>query len=429
MSYPKAVISDEKGNIFDVDGVQAAGMKAGHFCPLNKEDLIPLPYASEIFILKERIPGGFDKITGTFIPFKDNPFKKSREPCYAMAAFVSPGYTVTYNAAYLQKEKAPALPLFSYAAVCWYKGKFYTSALRVDRERRQDLRLMDTNKLRGNIKKITQFYPKNRLIRHLEKCASLYGCPAAKNFFLERYEAPLPSSPRCNAACIGCISTGQPPDFPAVQPRIKFVPTPLELAEVALHHIKRAKRPVVSFGQGCEGEPLLAGDVLVEAVQKIRVVTGKGTINLNTNASRPEVIRRLCQAGLNSIRVSLNSLREPFYNLYYRPIGYNFADVVESIKIMKEAGKFVSINYLVAPGFTDTQAEFDALGRFIQETKLDMIQWRNLNYDPLLYLKMLNINHLPEGKFLGIKEEISYLKKHFPEVRHGYFNPFLSEVK
>lgn len=425
MSYPKAVISDNQGNIFDVDGIQAAGMKAGHFHPLHKEDMIPLPYGSEIFTLKERIPVGFEESTGKIIFLEDNPFQRSQEPCQAVAAFVSPGYTITYNTAYLQKEDAPILPLFSYAAICWYKGKFYASAVRVDRERRQDLRLMDTNKLTENIKKMARLYPDNRLVEHLERCAASYSCPAAKNFFLERYEAPLPSSPKCNAGCVGCISLGNLPDFPATQPRIKFIPTPDELAGVAIHHIKHVKRPIVSFGQGCEGEPLLAGDVLVKAVQMIRAVTKKGTINLNTNASKPDLIRQLCQAGLDSIRVSMNSVREEFYNLYYRPIDYNFAEVVESIRIMKEAGRFVSINYLVAPGFTDTQDEFDALVEFIKETRIDMIQWRNLNYDPLMYFKMVNISNPYREKFLSIKEEISYLKEYFPELRHGYFNPFL----
>ena len=36
---------------------------------------------------------------------------------------------------------------------------------------------------------------RNRLFRHLETCALTYGCPAAKNLFLCRYEAPLPTSP------------------------------------------------------------------------------------------------------------------------------------------------------------------------------------------------------------------------------------------
>jgi pyruvate-formate lyase-activating enzyme len=39
------------------------------------------------------------------------------------------------------------------------------------------------------------------------------------------------------------------------------------------------------------------------------------------------------------------------------------------------------------PGFTDREDEFDELVRFIQSTGIDMIQWRNLNYDPSGTLK------------------------------------------
>lgn len=165
-------------------------------------------------------------------------------------------------------------------------------------------------RVRGNIKKFRKILPYNRLARHLENCALIYNCPNAKNFFLSRFEAPLPTSPCCNAACAGCISDQPKKQCPASQPRIAFVPSPFEVAEVALHHLRAVKDPIVSFGQGCEGEPLLAGDLLELSIRLIRAKTQKGIINLNTNASRPKVLERLCWAGLNSIRVSLNSAQK-----------------------------------------------------------------------------------------------------------------------
>jgi len=75
----------------------------------------------------------------------------------------------------------------------------------------------------------------------------------------------------------------------------------------------------VSFGQGCEGEPLINGDLLCRAVRLVREKTIRGTINLNTNASRPQAVEKLVDAGLDSIRVSVNSFREVLYNAYYRP--------------------------------------------------------------------------------------------------------------
>ena len=61
--------------------------------------------------------------------------------------------------------------------------------------------------------------------------------------------------------------------------------------------------------------------------------TSRGRVNLNTNGSRPGVVARLVEAGLDSIRVSLNSAVERTYNAYYRPIGYRLGDVVESIGV------------------------------------------------------------------------------------------------
>jgi hypothetical protein len=55
-----------------------------------------------------------------------------------------------------------------------------------------------------------------------------YHCFAAKNIFVGRWEAPLPTSPTCNARCVGCLSL-QEGECPASQDRIQFVPTPEEI--------------------------------------------------------------------------------------------------------------------------------------------------------------------------------------------------------
>ncbi len=421
--YPKLVIADSKNRIFEADGIIAAGMKAGNFYPLRSEELIPLPYASELFALKDKIAAGFLKTGNIPCRIFYNPFSKRKERCFPVAAFISPGYAVTYNAAYSQGKNARLMPLFSYAAVCWYKGEFYTTAIRVDRQRRQDLRLMDKAAMRKNTVKFKRQYPKNRLIRHLTVCACKYGCPAAVNFFLSRYECPLPASVSCNSLCVGCISVRHSASCPAVQPRIGFVPTPEEIKEAVLHHIKATRRPVASFGQGCEGEPLTIAGVLEEAIRQIRQKTKKGVINLNTNASMPKAVERLRLAGLDSMRVSINSAQERYYNKYYRPQGYGFSDVEASIAVMKRLGGFVSINYLVMPGFSDQKDEVRALFDFIRRTKIDMIQWRNLNYDPTDYFKKLGINSVTGPELLGVRQVIEEAKKRFPRLRHGYFNP------
>jgi pyruvate-formate lyase-activating enzyme len=91
--------------------------------------------------------------------------------------------------------------------------------------------------------------------------------------------------------------------------------------------------------------------------------------------------------------------------------------------MMKSLGGFVSINYLVMPGFTDERDEASALFGFIKDTKIDMIQWRNLNYDPLDYFRKLHILKTDPARLMGVGQLITEVKKRFPRLRHGYFNP------
>jgi molybdenum cofactor biosynthesis enzyme MoaA len=189
---------------------------------------------------------------------------------------------------------------------------------------------------------------------------------------------------------------------------------------VALRHIQTARHPIVSFGQGCEGEPLLSFQVIRKALSIIRKTTSRGTIHMNTNASLPSKIETLCDEGLDSLRVSMNSAQDKHYQRYYAPSGYTFRDVMDSILIAKRKGKFVAINYLVMPGFTDRDDEFKALTALIRRTSADMIQWRNLNYDPHQYFTRLGLASRTE--LLGMRRVMAILSKEFPHLKHGYFN-------
>ncbi|MFH1664992.1 MAG: radical SAM protein [Candidatus Omnitrophota bacterium] len=425
---PKLLIADTKGKIYDVPWLQASGMKGGECFRLNRADLVELHPDSEFFLLPSRVPAGYDTELGRYVSLEHNPLVNKDEPCFPVAVFMAPGLTTTFNPAYTERAGADPLPLFSYAAVALYKDRFYAAGYRVDREKRQELEGMDVRRVRENIKAFRKIFPGNRLVRHLETCALSYCCPAAKNFFLKRYECPLPASTHCNARCIGCISYQPGGKVPVTQPRITFTPTAEEIAEAAVFHIREVRDPVVSFGQGCEGEPLMAGDVLEKAVKLIRQRTRGGIINLNTNASRPDVVKRLFDSGLDSMRVSMNSVRKPFYDAYYMPRGYTFGDVLRSIKNAKAAGGFVSINYLVMPGFTDSTAEAGALKHFLDRTNADMIQWRNLNYDPLAYFGKMKTAVKPED-MIGVDTLIRQIRSQYPRLMHGYFNPSKARIR
>ncbi len=425
---PQILAADSKGTIYSLPGVEAAGMKGGCFFRLPPRELVPLPPGSELFLLPGRMPVGWDPAAGGFITLGAGALPDKNKDCFAVAAFVSPGFTASFSSAYAESGNPVLLPLFSYAACAFYKGSFHAACLRVDRERRQDVGLMDIDAVRRNAAELKKTFPGNRLVVHLEGCALTYSCPAAKNFFLGRYEAPLPTSPSCNARCAGCISLQPPGRCPVTQPRIAFLPDPEEVAEVALFHIARVRDPVVSFGQGCEGEPLLAGKVLEKSIRLIRNRTARGMINLNTNASRPQTVGRLFDAGLDSIRVSLNSVRPDYYRRYFQPRGYHFREVLRSIKTAKEKQGFVSVNYLTMPGFTDCREEIAAFRGFLERYRIDMIQWRNLNYDPRRYFRELKVSVKPE-EMTGVRQLIHSLKKEFPKLMMGYFNPSRERIQ
>ena len=407
--------ADADGNVFDLTGVHAAGRSGNAVLPLRRSECIPLPKGSEIFKLPGRMPLGFDADLGEPIQVGDGEVT-------AVAAFLAPAHTQLLLAPYETLKGAPRLPLFAYTAVGIHRGRFYVPALRVDPDRRQDIDQFPPEALRERALRLRKRFRKNRLWQHLLDCALCSGCPAARNLVLGRWEAPLPTSQACNARCIGCLSR-QPPGSgcPATQERIAFTPTVEEIAEIAIPHLEEAPRAVVSFGQGCEGEPLTQSALLEKAIREIRRRTQRGTINLNTNASRPKKIEKLFAAGLDSIRVSLNSARDEVYGAYFRPRGYALDDVRESLRISRRLGRFASINYFVFPGLTDDPEEYRAFEKLCLSTRPGLIQWRNMNLDPEWYWE--TVGGFSSGRQLGIPEVMKRLRKKLPSLRYGYYNP------
>jgi pyruvate-formate lyase-activating enzyme len=413
------VMADSDGQVFEHPVLRMAGRSAWDHRPPEPEELITFPSGSDLHVLPERHPIGIDPATGRLVAIQAHEGRTVN----AVSAFLAPAHTVFLLSSFERAPQAPVLPLYAYAALGWGSEGFITAGKRVDPDPRQDLDNFPQDGEEDNIAEIMLCdHPRNRLIKHLSHCCIVYRCPAARNYFLGRYEAPLPTSTGCNARCIGCISLQEGTGIPCTQDRIDFIPTPEEIAEVALGHIRRADRAVVSFGQGCEGEPLTNWRTLMEAITLIRAQTREGTINLNTNASKPEILKYLLDAGLDSIRVSLNSAREDLYTRYFRPRDYTFEDVVKSMEVANRKGRFVAVNYFAFPGITDEPEELAALSRLQERTRFDMIQWRNLNIDPDLYLKKLGGKRSTP---LGILKMMDLLKKSYPALKFGYFNPAL----
>lgn len=417
---PFILYSDRKGNIFEDTSLYATGRSGWDALPVPTDEWIELPDGGQLYELPGRKGIGIDVVTGDM---------RLCEKGWAVAAFIPPAYTGLFLAAYETGRNAPTLPLFCYTAAGWYDEKFYVPAIRIENDIRQESAGFNNTQVELGVKSILQAYPHNRLVQHLaNNCALTYHCPAARNYFMGRWECPVPSSPACNANCIGCISF-QPEDETIVstQDRLRFKPTSEEIVEFTVPHLETAPYPIVSFGQGCEGEPLLMWETIRESILEIRKHTQKGSININTNGSKPAAVRALCEAGLNSIRVSTNSVRKNIYEPYYRPNNYVFEDILESIKVVRSFGGWASINYFVFPGMTDSVAEYEALRKMIVDTDLNMIQWRNFNIDPDWYMGKIGV--ADTGDCIGIKQLQELIREEFPDLKFGYFNPPMERIK
>lgn len=411
---PFLMYSDGNGNIFEDTSLYVVGRSGWDAIPIPEEDWIELPDGGNLYELPGRRGIGIDVETGDM---------RLCEKGWAVAAFIPPAHTGFYLSAYETMPDAPTLPLFCYTAAGWHNEKFYVPAIRIERDIRQECAGYDQQKIDTGLEHILKAYPHNRLVKHLaENCAMTYHCPAARNYFMGRWECPVPTSPACNANCIGCISF-QPEDetIVATQDRLQFKPSAAEIVEFTVPHLQTAPYPIISFGQGCEGEPLLMWETIKEAIIEIRKHTPKGSININTNGSKPAAVEQLMQAGLNSIRVSLNSARPDIYTKYYRPNNYKFEDIVESLKVVRRYNGWSSINYFVFPGMTDSVEEYEALRALIKATGLSMIQWRNFNIDPDWYLGLMNIGDT--GESMGIGQMMELIREEFPDLKFGYFNP------
>ena len=415
-----SVVADEKGEVFEHPELLLAGMNGRAVVRPQAEELIPLPEGSRLFTIPGAPVIGFDPRSRQEATVERLPKRWGGGRIQAVSTFLTPGFTRTLLPAADYRRQCGTLPLWSYTAVGWCveEERFYAAAVQVDRNQQWRPEHFDDRVLDPLVRRRLAELPENRLLVQLARCAIDYHCFAAKNLFFRRWEAPLPVSPACNARCIGCISLQESDCCPASQERLAFVPTVAELGEGAVPHLEEAEHAIVSFGQGCEGDPILQADTVCAAVRAMRRATRRGTVNFNSNASLPDAIDRLAAAGIDSIRVSLNSAQEQLYDAYYRQRGYTFGDVVEALRRAKRAGLFTMLNYLVFPGVSDRREEVEALKALVGEIGVDLVQMRNLSLDPTLYLDTLGV----EGRGIGMIALLREVKTAFPKLQYGYFN-------
>ena len=423
---PRLLFADGQGQVYDHPYLEMAGFNGFQEVIPSPGDLIPLPPYSKLFYLPHCPPVGYDRRAGRFVTLTHTRIEGKQQPCHALAAFMEPGYVRTLLPSALYAQKNYVLPMWAYTAVGFFKAKYAACGFQVEDNPAWNPQNYDDRTLPKAIEKALHRYSHNRLVQHLARCAVDNHCFAAKNLFWVRWEAPLPVSRSCNAACLGCLSQQPKDSCPPSHKRIQFRPRVSDIVEIAVRHLEHAEGAIVSFGQGCEGEPLTEADLIAESIREIRRHTAKGVINLNTNGSLTAKVLHLVDSGLNSIRISLNSARPELYHAYYRPKGYSFDDVLCTIAKCVEQHIYTMINYLVFPGVTDQEAEIEAIFDLIRQTGLHFIHFKNLNIDPDVYLNAMS--ERGKSQVVGIKEVVRKLSSAFPHLRIGYFNQQISEV-
>ena len=408
MNTITALIADERGNIFDVPNAEGVGRVGEKFFKLKPANLIKLPDSADLMFLPERRALGFRR--GEFVPLKGR----------AVSAILPQGFTRTHLPAFKKSSHAKILPLYGYTAVVLYKDELHAAALYTDENHKWEPVNYNTPDLPKLIRRVKKVLPENRIVAQVANCSLEWHCLTAQNLFYRRWECGVPTSPVCNANCLGCISLQQSECCPSPQSRINFVPTVDEIADVGIFHLSQAEDAIISFGQGCEGEPSLQAENISAAIKKIRATTSRGQININTNAGFTAGIKKIVDAGLDSMRVSIVSARDESYQKYYRA-GYKLAAVKNSIGYALANGVHVSLNMLYMPGFNDRVEEFAAWKKFLTELPVQMIQVRNLNYDPDEFFNVMG----HDENFSGTKKFLRDLQKNFPTLTVGNFSHYV----
>ncbi len=433
----------------------------------GKKDLIDIPAGWDLMAMPGTRPVGYDPASGRFAPVDtltvdDEDGPRTFTPC-AVGVHPPPGYVRTHHPAaeytdtthpdeklkragagrlsiYQEQhdvigpetsapggdgDSRPGLPLWAYTAVGFGKRGPVAALFQGDETSRWSPDLYYQPDLRSLVDERVAEDPDNRVLKQLAQCATDYLCCCAQNVFYGRWEGAVPIAPACTAACLGCLSKDPEWNTPVPQKRLKFSPTPDEIARVMATHLERADEPMISFGQGCEGEPTMNGPVLVEAVRQTRARTKRGVININTNGSRPEVVRQAAKAGATALRVSLNTFDPEVYTAYYRPADYTFETVMETLRVGRDEGMHISINLLIWPGWTDRMAEVDAISAMVDDGCLHMIQLRNLCVDAGHFRTVLP-GRERRGMLLGMRPFTLELHRRHPKLRFGTFNPRLA---
>lgn len=424
-ALPKLLFADPTGNVMEHPHLVATVRSGEELLPANRA-YIELPRHSRLVHLPGRLPVGADPGTGELELVREMKIGSKSFVPTAVGVLLPPGYTRVFLPGEV-KSAGPVLPQWAYTATAWDGRRAVTWAVRTDRRHHWNPERYSTTSLSALVSAHRARFPHNRVLAQLETCALAYRCFTSQNIFYTRDEGAIPASVFCNAHCVGCISEQPKGGAPASHLRLDDGPAAEEMADVGAYHLAHATgRTMISFGQGCEGEPLTRHRAIARSIRLIRRRTTRGSININTNGSLPHAMAELLDAGLDAIRVSLNSAVEDLYAAYYKPVGYQLTDVEESIEVARHRGAYIALNLLLFPGVTDRSGEVQALQRLVCRHRIDQVQTRSLCIDPVQYLDVAR-SRGAGGKPIGIQGMLGSLQRAAPWLTLGNFARGLNE--
>lgn len=421
----KLLLADPKGRVVEHPWLLASLRSDESILPPTGRP-IPLPEAGKLAHLPGRLPVGIDPESGEPVLVKEFELDGKRFTPHAVGAVLPPGFTRTYLPGEV-KADGPVLPQWAYTAAAWSEDGPVVWALHTDRRKHWTPANFSTPEVKTLVKEHLERFPNNAVLTQLKTCALVYRCFTSQNVFYARDEGGIPASIMCNARCVGCISD-QPEDGPpSSHDRMDHGPTPQEMADVGVWHLEHAPgRTMISFGQGCEGEPLTRWKAIAEAIRLIRAKTSRGSININTNGSLTKGLEALFDAGLDAVRVSLNSAVKDLYEAYYKPQRFGWEDVEASIALARKKKGYLALNLLLFPGVTDRRGEVAALTKLVKKYRVDQIQTRPLAIDPAQYIEVAR-GRGAGGEPLGIPQMLKHLKREAPWLVIGNFARGLGE--
>ena len=106
---PALVYADANGNVLDWPDLEMAGAVPANGNAPIRPNWFALPEGSELFLLPERLPVGYNFALRRFEPLTADPLDPAKS-VRAVAAFISPAYTHLYSPAYRTMPRAPFCP-------------------------------------------------------------------------------------------------------------------------------------------------------------------------------------------------------------------------------------------------------------------------------------------------------------------------------